>query len=111
MKLYSTSKSSLYSNFIMIVATLAGAKVEEVIIDSKDPRDAELRNKVPSQTLPILETDDNKFLGTTASIVNYIAGAHKPALLGNSAMEQAQIDMWMALILGELHPITHTLGL
>jgi len=32
----------------MIVATLAGAKVEEVIIESNDPRDKELRNKVPS---------------------------------------------------------------
>jgi len=95
----------------MIVASLAGAKVEEVIIDAKNPKDVELRNKVPSQTLPILETDDNKFLGTTASIVNYIASVHKPELLGANAFDQAKVDMWMNIIFTELHPLAHTLGM
>ena len=59
--------------------------------------------------VPVLELDDGAFLSESVSICRYLEGLHpQPPLFGETAKEQAVIDMWIRRIEFQLMaPIAH----
>jgi len=59
--------------------------------------------------VPVLELDDGTFLSESVSICRYLEGLHpQPSLFGQTALEQATIDMWIRRIeLQLMAPIAH----
>ena len=67
--------------------------------------------KALGMTLPALEvTVDgvSRLLSSSLTIAKYIAGAHKPELLGKTLWERALVDQWIQIIRLELQPIVRT---
>ncbi|MDP5040199.1 MAG: glutathione S-transferase family protein [Paraglaciecola sp.] len=63
---------------------------------------AQMRAKNPMVKIPILELDDGTCISETHSICRYFEEVQpEPPLLGRSALEKAQIDMWQRFV--ELH--------
>ncbi len=53
-------------------------------------------NKYPPGQLPVLELDDGRMIGESVSICRYFEALHPdPPLFGKSALEIAEIDMWI----------------
>lgn len=63
----------------------------------------------PLQKLPILELDDGTILTETMAICRYLEGLYPtPTLMGNTLLEQAQIEMWQRRVeFGLLMPVAH----
>ena len=73
------------------------ASIERIQIDigGGENRAAEFRQMNPMGTVPVLELDDGTALSETMAICRYFEGNHpEPALLGQSVIEQATIEMW-----------------
>lgn len=88
-KLYTTSAHlNQHADLIMITASLCGAKIEEVVLNSTDA--AALFSKVGTgATLPVLETESGEIICQTPAILQYIA--HGSDLLGKSQFEKAAV--------------------
>ena len=49
----------------------------------------------PAGTVPVLETDDGSYLTESVAICHYLESQHpEPRLMGQGALEQAQVLMW-----------------
>ena len=73
------------------------ASIERIQIDigAGENRAAEFRHMNPMGTVPVLELDDGTALSETMAICRYFEGNHpEPALLGQSVLEQATVEMW-----------------
>lgn len=89
---------------------------QEVDIAAGDNLTAEMKAKNPTTKLPFLELDDGTCIGETVAICRYFEET-KPEnqLMGRSALEKAQVEMWHRRV--EFHllqPVTmcfvHTTG-
>jgi glutathione S-transferase len=95
---------------------------ENVSIPKRAHKTPEFRSKNSLGQLPVLELDDGTILCESVSICRYLEELHPtPALFGETALERAQIDMWirriefvvMQPITGvwvHAHPLTAVLG-
>jgi glutathione S-transferase len=95
---------------------------EEVPLRKGAHKSREFRQKNPLGQVPVLELDDSTTLSESVSICRYLEELHPaPALFGSSAIERAQIDMWirrMEFVLMQpiaafwvnAHPLTAALG-
>jgi glutathione S-transferase len=94
MKLYTNSIANLPSWFPMIVAEMTQGNVETVIVSQEQQDTAEFKAKRCHGKFPMLEIEDGRMLYESAAIAEYIArnSAHSGALVGRTAMEQAQIS-------------------
>ena len=73
------------------------ASIERIQVDigAGENRAAEFRQMNPMGTVPVLELDDGTALSETMAICRYFEGNHpEPALLGQSVIEQATVEMW-----------------
>jgi len=63
----------------------------------------EFLDKNPSGLIPALETDTGEVISESASICRYIEELHPtPALMGETALEKATVDMWHRRIENQL---------
>lgn len=55
----------------------------------------QMRAKNPIGKIPVLELDDGTCIGESVAICRYFEELHpEPALMGSTALEKAQIEMW-----------------
>jgi glutathione S-transferase len=98
MKLYNTSMPAPNPRRVRIFLAEKGVAVDLVEValmkgEHKMP-DHVARNSL-GQT-PVLELDDGTCLSETVAICRYLEGLHpEPPLFGRTALEQAQVDMWV----------------
>jgi glutathione S-transferase len=95
---------------------------ENVSIRKRAHKTPEFRAKNSLSQLPVLELDDGTTLCESVSICRYLEELHPtPALFGETALERAQIDMWIRRVEFVLmqpitavwvhtHPLTSALG-
>jgi glutathione S-transferase len=96
----------MYSDFIMIVADLAGVQLQEVIVQKGSDLEKQIEKKNPIGTFPVLEIDDNTFLSDSAAIANFIVRkSGKTSLLGADEFEEAQTNQWMQFMREETTPL------
>ncbi|MEM7216190.1 MAG: glutathione S-transferase [Pseudomonadota bacterium] len=64
-------------------------------LNAHEQRSEEMTRKNPSQTVPFLELKDGTVISETIAICRYVEALHpEPNMLGGSALEQAQVEMW-----------------
>ena len=98
MRLYSAPSPAPNPRRVRIFAAEKGIVLEEVMLDLRR-RD----HKAPAHVLrnslgqvPVLELDDGTTLSETIAICRYLDARHpEPPLFGRTALEQAQVDMWL----------------
>jgi glutathione S-transferase len=95
---------------------------ENVSIRKRAHKTPEFRTKNSLGQVPVLELDDGTTLCESVSICRYLEELHPtPALFGQTALERAQIDMWIrrvefvlmqpiAAVWVHTHPLTAPLG-
>jgi glutathione S-transferase len=95
---------------------------ENVSIPKRAHKTPEFRTKNSLGQVPVLELDDGTTLCESVSICRYLEELHPtPALFGETALERAQIDMWIrrvefvlmqpiAAVWVHTHPLTAPLG-
>jgi glutathione S-transferase len=95
---------------------------EEVSIPKRAHKSPEFRAKNSLGQLPVLELDDGTTLCESISICRYLEELHPtPSLFGETALERAQIDMWIrrvefvvmqpiTAVWVHTHPLTARLG-
>ena len=67
----------------------------QVDIEKGENLSAQIRAKNPVGKIPILQLDDGVCISEAASICRYFEEIQpEPNLMGTSALEKAQIDMW-----------------
>lgn len=96
MKLYDL-KAGLNPRRVRIFLAEKGVTIPVVQVDMMkgENRTPEFLSLNPLGTMPILELDDGTILTESMAICRYIESLHpEPNLLGASALEQAQIEMW-----------------
>lgn len=74
-----------------------GLDIENVTVDlgAKEQLQDAYRAKNPELLVPALELDDGTIIGETMAICRYLEEIHpQPALLGQTALEKAQVEMW-----------------
>ena len=74
-----------------------GIEIERVPVDIRagENLSPEFLAKNPGGRVPVLELDDGTFIGESVSISRYLdAITDGPSLFGDTALAQAQIDMW-----------------
>lgn len=75
----------------MIVASLAGVKVEEKFTTLQEFKATNQKAKLFDATLPTLELENGEILTSSIAIAKYLA-SHKPELNGANPFEEAQVD-------------------
>lgn len=95
---------------------------EDVSLRKRAHKTPEFRAKNSLGQVPVLELDDGTTLCESVSICRYLEELHPaPALFGETALERAQIDMWIrrvefvlmqpiAAVWVHAHPLTAGLG-
>lgn len=84
----------------MMTAKACDVKLEEIVYDSAAHSGLKLE---AGATFPVLETEEGQILSQTSAILMYIA--YGTALLGKSAIEQAQVSQWVNYIRQETWPL------
>ena len=99
-KLYtSIAHCDQHADLIMMTAKACGVKLEEIVYDAA----AHSLKVEGGATFPVLETEEGQILSQTSAILMYIAYGH--AMLGKSAIEQAQVSQWVNYIRQETWPL------
>jgi len=96
MKLYQTKTAPNARRVRMFLAE-KGVNLETIEIDLKagDNLKPEYRDKNPLAKVPMLELDDGTIISESVAICRYFEITHPtPNLMGQSALEQANIEMW-----------------
>jgi len=81
----------------MFLAEKGVENVEFVQVDLKrgDNVSAEFKQKNPLAKVPVMELDDGSYLSESVAICRYFeAEKSQPALMGQTPMQQANIEMW-----------------
>jgi glutathione S-transferase len=96
--------------------------IENISIRDRAHKSPEFKQKNSLGQLPVLELDDGTHLSESVSICRYLEELHPTnALFGNTALERAQVDMWIrrieftlmnpvAAVWVHTHPYTASLG-
>ena len=94
----------------MIVASITGEKLEEIIVEKGSDEEKTLKTKCAGcgYSLPALEVD-GEFITQTSAILSFLA-ADIP-LCGNNAFENAQIDQWVEFIRTKTIPLKSAVSL
>ncbi|MBL4765872.1 MAG: glutathione S-transferase [Colwellia sp.] len=117
MKIYQTHMAPNPRRVRMFLAEKEIAmEYQEVDIAAGDNLTVEMRAKNPTTKVPFLELDDGTCIGETVAICRYFEELEsKKPLMGRTALEKAQVEMWQRRI--EFHllqPVTmcfvHTTG-
>ncbi|MFT2089645.1 glutathione S-transferase family protein [Paraglaciecola sp. 2405UD69-4] len=96
MKIYDT-KTAPSPRRVRIFLAEKNIPMEYIQVDLQKGENlsAEMRAKNPVGKIPILELDDGNCISEGASICRYFEEIQpEPALMGTTALEKAQIDMW-----------------
>jgi len=96
MKLLETKQAPNARRVRMFLAE-KGITLDTVELDLKngDNLTEEFRGKNPFAKVPVLELDDGSFISESIAICRYFEETHpEPALMGNNALQKAQIEMW-----------------
>jgi glutathione S-transferase len=95
---------------------------EDVPLRKRAHKTPEFRQKNSLGQVPVLELDDGTTISESVSICRYLEELHpQPPLFGETALERAQIDMWIrrvelvvmqpvAAFWVQAHPLTAALG-
>jgi glutathione S-transferase len=76
------------ADFAIIVATLCGVKLEEVVVAKGSKEEKDLFSKAAHATLPILQVDDQTFISDSFAIAQYLArSTSNEKLLGSNDFE------------------------
>ena len=96
MKLYTTSASPNGRRVNIFLAEKGVAiDKQEVDLQGGENLSDDFRTRNPFGRVPVLELDDGTCIAESVAISRYIESQHpEPVLFGNSALEQAIIDMW-----------------
>ena len=62
----------MYADFIMIVANMCNAKIQEIVVEKDSELDKKLLAAPNLGTYPILEIDANTHISDSAAIATYI---------------------------------------
>ncbi len=98
MKLYSAPMPAPNPRRVRMFAAEKGIVLDEVMLDlrrrdHKAP-DHAVRNSLGQ--VPVLELDDSTTISETIAICRYLDAIHAaPPLFGRTALEAAQVDMWI----------------
>ena len=109
MKIYQTHKAPNPRRVRMFLAEKnIDMEYQEVDIFAGDNLTEEMRAKNPTTKLPFLELDDGTCIGETVAICRYFEEIEpENPLMGRTALEKAQVEMWQRRV--EFHllqPIT-----
>jgi len=100
-KLYGARKPALNPRRVRIFLAEKGISIpyEEVPLHEAAHKTRAFRQKNPLGQVPVLELDDGTTLSESVSICRYLEELHPiPPLFGTTALERAQIDMWIRRI-------------
>jgi len=95
-KIYET-KTAPSPRRVRIFLAEKGIAMEYVQLDIEKGENltAAMRAKNPMAKVPILQLDDGRCISEAASICRYFEEIQpEPALMGSTALEKAQVDMW-----------------
>ncbi|MEQ8283935.1 MAG: glutathione S-transferase family protein [Parvibaculum sp.] len=98
MKLYNSAMPAPNPRRVRIFAAEKGVDLplEEVSLIKREHKSDEYRQKNSLGQTPILELDDGNVIAESVSICRYLEELHpEPPLFGRTALERAQIDMWL----------------
>ena len=98
MKLYNSAMPAPNPRRVRIFAAEKGVDLplEEVSLIEREHKSDEYRQKNSLGQTPILELDDGNVIAESVSICRYLEELHpEPPLFGRTALERAQIDMWL----------------
>jgi len=89
----------------MITANFAGEKIEEVILNDEQRKEAEFQKKSFGGKCPVLETKDG-VLSESLAIAKYLAKQAPSAnLFGKGDFEAAQVDQWIDFVKGSVQSL------
>ena len=110
-KLYTnTPVGNLSTDFVVIIASLCGQKLDEETVQKGSDLEKQLTKKHGSITYPLLEVDNETALTDSHAIAAYLARSNgKDALLGSNDFESAQVDQWMEFLRAETTPLVKAL--
>ena len=91
----------------MTALNKAGLSYEVVIVQKKDLHSKEFKEMNPLSTVPVLQTEQGAVCGT-ATIIRWV-GRKNSDLYGTTPEEQAGVDQWIDVLLGDVFPDLHML--
>jgi glutathione S-transferase len=96
MKIYETSTAPNPRRVrIFLAEKQIDVEYVQVALQPGDNLSAEFRKKNPWAKVPVLELDDGTCISETIAICRYFEEIQpEPALMGRTALEKAQIEMW-----------------
>jgi glutathione S-transferase len=98
MKLYGAPMPAPNPRRVRIFLAEKGVDLAETPVDmrKREHKSPEHRARNSLGQIPTLELDDGTTISETVAICRYFEEIHpKPALFGESAVEKAQVDMWV----------------
>lgn len=98
MKLYNSAMPAPNPRRVRIFAAEKGIDLPlvDVSLMKREHKSDEYRQKNSLGQTPILELDDGEVIAESVSICRYLEELYpEPPLFGRSALERAQIDMWL----------------
>jgi glutathione S-transferase len=101
MKLYGAPKPAPNPRRVRMFLAEKGIDLAETPIDlmTREHKSAEYRQKNSLGQVPTLELDDGATISETVAICRYFEELHpEPPLFGRTALEKAQVDMWVRRI-------------
>ena len=111
MKLYGEDNPAPNPRRVRIFLAEKGLTLEQerVPLSARAHKADDFLEKNSLGQVPVLELDDGTFLSESVSICRFLEGLHpQPPLFGETAREQATIDMWIRRIEFQLMaPIAH----
>ena len=105
----SAAGTNLASDFVMIVASMCGVNLEEVVVKRGSEDEKALLKRNIGGTYPILEVE-NTLISDSHSIASYICrSSGNESLLGSNDFEQAEVEQWMDFLRSETVPIVNAI--
>ena len=101
MKLYGAPKPAPNPRRVRMFLAEKGIDLAETPIDlmTREHKSPEYRQKNSLGQVPTLELDDGATISETVAICRYFEELHpEPPLFGRTALEKAQVDMWVRRI-------------
>jgi glutathione S-transferase len=98
MKLYGAPKPAPNPRRVRMFLAEKGIELAETPVDlaAREHKSPEYREKNSLGQVPTLELDDGTTISETVAICRYFEEVHpEPSLFGRTALEKAQVDMWV----------------
>ena len=94
----SAAGTNISSDFVMIIASMCGVNLEEVVVKKGSEEEKALLKRNVAGTYPILEVE-NTLISDSHAIAAYICkSSGNERLLGSNEFEQSECDQWMDLL-------------